>query len=463
LHYSYGWVTVSITISMIAAYSAFSLADRMRLAVTKTTHRLWLLGGSVAMGTGIWSMHYLGMLAAQMPGNISYYLPTVALSFAMAIAASAVALEVVSAAEWGRWQWVFSGSLMGAGIGGMHYTGMAAMQGTTRYHYSLPVVLLSVLTAVTFSTLSLRLVFAVRDRLRYSEILRVGAGILMGLGIAATHYMAMAAIRYSSGDVHSAASAWSVQVTTLGEGAVALVTAIVLLGALLTAALDKSRYFAVETARQALLATQAEMLQSQRDLIEKKEQLAEANAMLSELSIRDGLTGLHNRRHFDHIFDMEWRRAYRTKKSLAVLMIDVDCFKALNDAVGHQRGDDCLREVARVLETQPRRGHDLTARYGGEEFAVILPDADFKFAMRIAEKTRQAVLDLGLEHPASGVSPFVTVSIGVCSRVPSSSEDAAVTLRDADRALYQAKRDGRNQVSGSLEVALPPGRRERPV
>jgi len=227
----------------------------------------------------------------------------------------------------------------------------------------------------------------------------------------------------------------------LGGAAIAVTTVFILVAALATAALDKRRFRELEISQEALLETQ--------------QQLREANALLSELSIRDGLTGLFNRRHFDAVFDTEFRRAARTRTSISLLMIDVDHFKAFNDTYGHQHGDECLREISRVLEEEPRRGHDCTARYGGEEFAIVLPGADAKAAMSIAESIREAVLRLKIEHAGSSTGRFTTVSIGICCRMPKIGETTEAMLHDADTALYMAKELGRNRVTlcGEMPVA----------
>jgi len=441
VHYSYGLMAVSVVISMIAAYAAFSLADRMRQATNATTRRWWLLGGSVAMGIGIWSMHYLGMLAVELPVEVAYFVPTVALSLLMAVIASAVVLSVVSADELGWKQLVGGGLLMGAGIGGMHYTGMAAMRMSAMHHYDPSVVALSLVVAAGFSWMALWIGFSLRDRLKGGAWLRVAGGAVMGLGIAAMHYTAMAGVTYTP-DAMVYSTAWTIEVHWLGKAAVAVVTALVLAVALGSAALAKRKYRDLEASQQVLLESQVRLL--------------ETNEMLSELSIRDGLTGLYNRRHFDSVFDTEWRRAARGGLPLALLMMDVDFFKAFNDTYGHQHGDDCLCEIARVLEDEPRRRHDCVARYGGEEFVMILPGATGEAAMKIGESIREAVLALRMEHEGSSVNDFVTVSIGVCSRKPEIGEGPEAMLRDADTALYVAKSTGRNRVmmAGQMPVQV---------
>ena len=443
--YTVGLVIVSVLISIGAAYAALSLADRMREAERVLTRRLWLLGGSVAMGGGIWSMHYLGMLAVKLPVPVYYYWPTVLLSLLMAIAASTVALTVVSADKSGWRRLLIGGLLMGAGIGGMHYTGMAAMRSAAMEHYNPWIVALSVVAAVGFSWMALWIAFAVRDKdERGAGMLRLAGGSVMGLGIAAMHYIAMSAATFMPSAV-AFSRAGTVKVNVLGQTGIASTTCLILLAALGTAALDKPRLYALRVAH-------AELEIAQKTLLERTRQLGEVNALLSELSIRDGLTGLHNRRHFDAMLGTEWRRMARKGLPISLLMIDVDCFKALNDRHGHQRGDEGLRDIARVLEDRPRRGYDLVARYGGEEFVVMLPETDAADAAKIAEAIRQSVEELGIENLGSKVADVVTVSIGVCSYLPQIRGDPAAIVARADVALYAAKRLGKNRVEMAAEV-----------
>jgi diguanylate cyclase (GGDEF)-like protein len=331
---------------------------------------------------------------------------------------------------------------MGAGIGGMHYTGMAAMRSSAMHHYTPWIVALSVVTAVTFSWFALRVGFVLRD----SEGSRIAAAVLMGLGVAAMHYVAMAAVHFTA-DGMSYSTAWTAPDDTLGAIAVIAVAIFVLAVALITAAVDKARFRRLSAAHDKLARAQSELLQSQ-------EQLKEANALLSELSIRDGLTGLYNRRHFDAVLGTEWRRAVRSRTPLSLLMIDVDCFKMLNDRYGHQRGDDCLREIARVLEDLPRRGYDTSARYGGEEFAILLPEADAQGAFKVAESIRRGVLDLQIDNEGCSTGPYLSVSIGICTRRPTPEQEPESMVRDADTALYGAKQLGRNRTEIATEINI---------
>ena len=178
-------------------------------------------------------------------------------------------------------------------------------------------------------------------------------------------------------------------------------------------------------------------------------QLEEANRELERLSSFDSLTGVANRRRFDERLSEEWRRAIRHEHPLTVILADADCFKLLNDAGGHRYGDECLRLLAEVLTENLARSTDLVARYGGEEFGIILPDTTLESALDLAEHLRARVEAREMRHPASTVSPFVTVSFGVATARPAPGDPAERLVRDADVALYRAKEAGRNRVEGS--------------
>ncbi|MBP7866036.1 MAG: diguanylate cyclase [Acidobacteria bacterium] len=175
-------------------------------------------------------------------------------------------------------------------------------------------------------------------------------------------------------------------------------------------------------------------------------ELAAANARLDQLSQQDPLTGIANRRRFDQALDEEWRRALRGREALGLLILDIDHFKQYNDALGHQAGDECLRLVAGAIADSHTRAGEITARYGGEEFAVIVPGANRESVLISAALVRRHVEALGLPHPASPVSPRVTVSIGAAWVKPDERAAPADLVAAADAALYRAKRDGRNCI-----------------
>ncbi|MFI3155846.1 MAG: diguanylate cyclase [Methylococcaceae bacterium] len=168
---------------------------------------------------------------------------------------------------------------------------------------------------------------------------------------------------------------------------------------------------------------------------------------LEQEAFIDGLTGIPNRRRFDQVMDIEWRRANRHGSQLSVAMVDIDYFKQYNDTYGHGAGDEALRQIAAVMLQVINRSGELAARYGGEEFVVLLPEIERDEAVRIAERIRYAVEALGLRHETSSVASFVTISVGGVSVVPSVNSTVAELLALADNQLYLAKREGRNLVS----------------
>ncbi len=169
--------------------------------------------------------------------------------------------------------------------------------------------------------------------------------------------------------------------------------------------------------------------------------------VLDKLSHLDGLTGIANRRTFDELFDLEWRRALRSGETIALLMIDVDYFKRYNDAYGHLLGDACLCKIAEALNDCLPRAGDVVARYGGEEFAALFHVTDLAGMRTVAERMRKTIEALNIPHRDSTVSPWVTASIGGAACRPGLTDDQKLFMDKADRQLYVAKQAGRNQIS----------------
>jgi diguanylate cyclase (GGDEF)-like protein len=179
--------------------------------------------------------------------------------------------------------------------------------------------------------------------------------------------------------------------------------------------------------------------------------LREQTMVLRSQTFSDGLTGIANRRHFDVAMEKEHRRAKRGATPLSLLMIDIDHFKAYNDHYGHQKGDQCLIQVAGALAEMLKRPCDLMARYGGEEFAMILPETDVDQALLMAEAIRARAQELAIPHERNtDPSQRVTVSIGIATQKPETPVEIEALIGAADRALYQAKRNGRNLVAALL-------------
>lgn len=183
-----------------------------------------------------------------------------------------------------------------------------------------------------------------------------------------------------------------------------------------------------------------------RELRESQRQMVEINLELQRLTSVDGLTGLSNRRHLDGCLELRWKLAVRQQTRFSILMIDVDNFKRYNDTYGHLAGDDVLKQIATEIRGTFRRPTDISARFGGEEFMVLLSDTDADSAGRLADGLCQRVANLKIAHSASPPLNLVTVSIGVASTIPQNAESQLTLIAYADKALYEAKRLGKNKV-----------------
>ncbi|MBF0271717.1 MAG: diguanylate cyclase [Magnetococcales bacterium] len=178
----------------------------------------------------------------------------------------------------------------------------------------------------------------------------------------------------------------------------------------------------------------------------KNDQLSKLNTILQNMAMRDGLTGIPNRRHFDQYLEQEWNRASRDHADLSLILMDIDFFKPFNDHYGHAEGDECLKQVARALADAMPRSVDLLARYGGEEFVCVLPDTNLDGLIVVGNKLRETIHALGLPHHHSKVADHVTISMGGVSMIPSRDLPPASLVKAADDRLYQAKAAGRDRL-----------------
>ena len=201
------------------------------------------------------------------------------------------------------------------------------------------------------------------------------------------------------------------------------------------------------------LAVIVEKARLYEELLETRKQLEAANRILGRLASQDGLTGLPNRRYFDEHFRAEWSRMQREKHALSLIMIDIDHFKQYNDFHGHLAGDECLKSMASVIRDALKRGTDVVARFGGEEFVVVLENTDAFGAVTVADHIRESVDELNLKMNDDADGDLLTVSLGVATTTVADTGTSLDLLAAADRALYQAKRDGRNCVRSASVVS----------
>ncbi|MFP4111000.1 MAG: diguanylate cyclase [Desulfonatronovibrio sp.] len=171
---------------------------------------------------------------------------------------------------------------------------------------------------------------------------------------------------------------------------------------------------------------------------------------LENISMKDGLTGIANRRRLDEYLHQEWKRAQRQEENLSLLMLDIDHFKLYNDKYGHSAGDECLKKIASCVEESLSRPADLAARFGGEEFACVLPETDKDGAKLIADRIHKTLKELAIPHETSPVSRIVTISIGISTTVPEKNASLEDFIKSADKMLYHAKDSGRNTTKHTV-------------
>ncbi len=411
-------VALSIIVAIAASHAALSLAQRMSRAQDKKA-RLWLTGGAVSMGIGIWSMHFIGMMAFQLPIPLSYDIPTTLLSLLIAIAASAYALSIAAEAQITTAKLLRNAVVMGIGITAMHYVGMLAITVTPALSYDPALFAASVVIAIVSSFVALKLFFHLRGmRGAARHLMRGLAAVVMGLAIAGLHYTGMAATRF-------AANSWCSGGAQLSQHWLALLIAVIALGLLAVTAL--------------LLLVDAHLAASAR---RHSQELQQVNQQLRHAATHDALTSLPNRTLMLDRLTQATHLGQRQNNSFAVVAFDLDRFKVINDTLGHAAGDELLKHVSESIGKVLRRS-DTLARMGGDEFIALLPGVGTRTeANRVLGKVQEA-----LRQPVelAGVAVHVASSIGVAF-FPQDSTDPITLLKHADVAMYFAKREGRNNL-----------------
>jgi diguanylate cyclase (GGDEF)-like protein len=400
---------------MLASYTALDMAGRVT-ATCGAAARWWLAAGSVAMGIGIWSMHFIGMLAFSLPVPMGYDPAITLLSLVIAIASSAFALWMVCQKNL-AWRRLSIGALvMGAGVCSMHYTGMAAMRMMPPIHYIPSLFILSCVIAVVASGAALWIAFRLRSRTVNVRSLRAGAAVVMGIAIAGMHYTGMAAAQFPANTVCDMAGT---EIT--GEWLAPLI--IILALAVLSIALIVSLFDRRLEIRTAALSSS----------------LADANKELQFLTRHDSLTKLPNRALLHERLEREIQRAHKEHSSFAVFFIDMDAFKQINDAFGRQTGDRLLAEVA-VRIRSIISANDMLAHISGDEFVLASTASNSANAARLAENLI-AVLREPIE--VAGHECNITASVGI-ALYDNKIVERHQLLKNAEAAMYRAKSLGRD-------------------
>ncbi|GFE84477.1 putative signaling protein [Steroidobacter agaridevorans] len=417
--YNLWLVALSFAIAVCVSYTALNLASRVATARRQYV-RMWLAGGALAMGVGIWSMHFIGMLAFTLPIPLSYDIPKTLASLVVAILVSGFALSIASQKRSSLGRLAGAAVLMGLGIAGMHYSGMGAIRIVPFITYEPKLLILSVVIAIVASFAALWLFFRLRGGASWRIFLqRSAAALVMGAAICGMHYTGMFASQFAPGSYCIGATSTSNGWLALLIGGFALSVLLITMILLMYDAHLESR------SRQHAVA------------------LEDANARLRHLATHDSLTELPNRLLLDDRLTQAISYAERREGRVAVLVIDLDRFKMINDSLGHHGGDELLKEVANRLRGTLRKS-DTLARTGGDEFVLI---ADEVTGQSDVEQLAQRLL-------ACFAKPFHILSVDIhtapsigISVYPSDGARAEELVVAADAAMYHSKKVGGNTYS----------------
>ncbi|MCB5186071.1 bifunctional diguanylate cyclase/phosphodiesterase [Methylobacillus gramineus] len=414
--YDINLVIISLLVAIFASYTALNMAERISTAQGRSA-QWWLIGGAFAMGVGIWSMHFIGMLAFQLPMTpLGYDLGITIVSLVVVVAVSGFALWQVSQATLPMTRLLASAVLMGLGVAAMHYIGMAAMRMSPAPTYDPVLFALSITIAIGASGAALWIAFQLRHHVPHIILARMAAAVVMGVAICGMHYTGMAAAEFPIGSICRAASnggnldELAIMVVMGGSG--------ILVIALLISVFD-SRL----ESRTAALALSLEKV----------------NAELLQQTLHDTLTRLPNRTLLEDRVSQSLHKARRDKGSFSLMFIDIDGFKTINDSLGHHVGDTLLVEAAARLR-KILRAQDTVARVGGDEFVVLLDSVRPEDAATVAEKV---VFAFTQPFTSSGRELRVSASIGI-AMYPDNGQTYRELAINADSAMYHTKRSGRN-------------------
>ncbi|WP_345814940.1 EAL domain-containing protein [Paraburkholderia sp. PREW-6R] len=411
--YNIWLVGISFAVATLASYTALDLTGRISLQMSARLRHAWRLCGAAALGVGVWSMHFIAMLAFSLPIPLGYDFALTSLSLGLAIGASYLALYLTTRARLTPARLLGGGAIMGIGIAGMHYTGMAALRMKPGIHYQPAWFVGSIAIAMGASSAALWMARALsNDDERHVVRKRLLAALVMGVAISGMHYSGMAAADFLPGAICGAAR---------GVNATWLATTVILFTfAILAATLMVSRF----DARTSFLVGAVSKL----------------NGQIVRLATLDTLTGLPNRSTLTDRIERALQNSRRQRSGFAILFMDLDGFKTINDSLGHSVGDEVLSAFAQRLLLCVR-STDTVARLGGDEFVVL---AESLSSREDASALAESVLDRMRRGMWSDSQPLqVMPSIGI-ALYPEDGDTVDTLLKHADAAMYEAKRAGRS-------------------
>ncbi|MGX5022871.1 putative bifunctional diguanylate cyclase/phosphodiesterase [Enterobacter sp. UPMP2060] len=419
-------IAISYLVAFIASFVALDSAGKIPLSSRKAA-LFWRIAGGVTLGIGIWSMHFIGMLSMQMPMMMSYDLWLTLASLGVAVVASATALNIaVAGKKLSPFRLIFATAILSAGVVSMHYIGMAALMLDGSIIWDRRLVGLSVVIAVVASGTALWLAFRLRDKHKGVFINRILAAFIMGAAICAMHYTGMSAAQFQE-MAHTLPGG----IGELGLSIWVSVTTLCLLGVMLIISL----------------------IDSHRRTSRLTDNLHQLNRQLELQARFDALTGLANRHQMDLRMQDCLRSALLSKKPFAVIFLNVDHFKRVNDTWGHSIGDELLITVAQRITARLTREMTL-ARLGGDAFILLVPECDDD---RLNALITALLEDVRRPLSVCGHTLSTTISAGV-SLYPQDGETLHELKLKADAALHRVKEDGRNGWAiyrAEMSTAIP--------
>ena len=405
-------VVLAYLIASAAGFTALNMAERVSVS-SGLGRELWRWLGAWALGGGIWSMHFVAMLAFNVPLALTYDLPITLLSLLIAIIVSYVVMLVIGRPELRPWQTLTAAIVAGCGIAAMHYTGMAAIRSAASQHYDPRLFGLSILIAILASLAALLLAGYFRGQIgTRANWLRLLASLVMGAAIVSMHFTGMAALTLS------VPADLPLQPPASPQGQLALGSAIAVISLLII-----------------LLGVVAGWVDQR--LRQERLQLRHLTEQLDTVTHYDALTGLLNGQAFTHLLTSTLGCAPPHGASL--LFIDLDNFKRVNDSLGHGHGDELLRQVAQRIRSALGR-EDLLARFSGDEFCALALNAPMQSGVELAERI---LTQIRQPYRLESGQLSLSASIGI-SRYPQNADDASQLLKQAGIALGHCKRQGRN-------------------
>ncbi|MFJ4144296.1 putative bifunctional diguanylate cyclase/phosphodiesterase [Pseudomonas sp. NPDC089734] len=420
-------VALAYGVACAACFATLDISDRVIQVEATKNRRIWKILAALCLAGGVWAMHFISMLAFQAPLKISYDLPITVSSLLIVLGAALLAIKALSAETLSITSCLLNAVIMGLAISTMHYVGMAAMRSDATQYYEPGMFALSIVVAILSSLALLTLSRHLRQRSgMFHQMFRYGVSLLLGAGLLTMHLMGMESLKLvlppeAQLQIPNTENSQQLGLT------VAIITLLIIAGSISAAMADKK------------LQSKEHDLQRVNALLS---QLDQARVSLQQVAHYDPLTNLINRRGFNQIFAEKLLEHSHSNGMLAVMFLDIDHFKRINDSLGHDAGDELLKVIAERIRSATRI-QDVVARFGGDEFCILLSIPDYEEARHLAYRVMQKMKET---IALAGRRMVMTTSIGIAV-FPRDGSTCDELLKHADLALYQSKGNGRNRVN----------------